>query len=223
MTERQSRPAVPAAQRISRRDVEVLDFIARFGFVSRMSLMKRWGEDRRQVVERTLRLRRLGLIEIHAGAWDGDTLHSPTGTGALLCDRLEPLASRAEHTEHLAVLAELAACEERLGKRVLSAHELGVMQTSEAAALCASLPDGGLRRPDMVVLGSRVRPEAVEVELTPRGTGELERLMCAWAAALAAGRAGAVTWRCGGAALARAEAAAQACASGSLAVRGLWR
>ena len=213
-----------ARLRLSRRDVEALDFIVRFGFVSRMALMKRWGEDRAEVLKRTARLERIGLIDIREGEWDRDTLHSPTAPGTRRCERSALAAAPDAWAEHHAIVAELAACEERLGRRVVSARELGAMEASEAAGLCASLPSGGLRRADMVVLSRDGRPEAVEVEVVPRDAEQLEELMRAWAAAISSGRLGAVTWRCGRGALQGAEATVELTAASPLvAVRGLWQ
>lgn len=204
--------------------MEMLDFIVRFGCASRMSLMKRRGEDRAEVVDRGVRLRRLGLINIQEGRWDGDTLHAPTKAGARSCGRDDLFDGVGRRAEHLAIVAELAACEERLGARTVSSREVFAMGGEEAHSFSAALPTGRLHRSDLIVLPHRGRPEAVEVEVVPRDPDRLDGLMRAWAEAVADGRVGGVTWRCGGGALPGAKAAVErAGATESVAVRDLWR
>lgn len=213
-----------ARLRLSRSDVEMLDFIVRLGCASRMSLMKRRGEDRAEVVDRGARLRGLGLINIQEGRWDGDTLHAPTKAGARSCSRDDLFDGVRRRAEHLAIVAELAACEERLGARTVSSREAFAMGGEEARSFSAVLPTGRLHRCDLIVLPHRGRPEAVEVEVVPRDPERLDGLMRAWADAVADGRLGGVSWRCDRAVLPGAEAALElAGAHGSVAVRGLWR
>jgi len=201
--------------------MEALDFIARFGFVSRMSLMKRWGEERRQLIERLGWLDSKGLVAISDGDWDGNALHSCTVAGLRVCGRSALAPPPRARAEPLAIVAEMAAIEERLGGRVVSGRELAA---TEAGGLCESAASERLLHPDLVILGAGSAPLAVEVEVAPRGAKQLEELMRTWAAAVAEGRFAAVSWRCSHAALSGAEAAADlAGASPSVLVRGLWR
>lgn len=211
-------------ERIYQCDLELLDFVARLGFVSRTALSKRTGASRSEVREREGRLRDAGLIEVHDGEWDGDTLHSCTAAGLRACGRDRLSLPDGVLAEQLSAVAEIAAAEERLGRRIVSAREIAAMQESgEGEALCASLGDGALRRPDMVRLGRDGLPNAVEVELEPRSPARLDQLMPAWRAAVAERRFASVSWRCSSAALAGCRAAARRTeAEAFVAVGELW-
>lgn len=222
-------PRAPSADRrlrIAQRDLELLDFIARFGFVSRLALMKRWGEERALVSERLARLARERLIAVREGEWDGDTLHLPTGAGARACGRAELLRPDDRRAERLALVATMAACEERLGKRVLSAREIvGMIRVDRYAgeSLCVVHDDGRVEPPDMVLTNRYSRPPEAVILLESMGLDPLRELLRTWGRAISEKRFAGITLRCGADVIDVArEAVSMEGVEATATVRGIW-
>lgn len=218
--------SVDGRVRIGQRDLELLDFIARFGFVSRMSLMKRWGEERARVSERLALLARERLIAVSEGGWDGDTLHSLTSAGARACGRGELVRPPDRCAERFAIVAEMAACEERLGKRVLSAREIEGMSRVDRYAsesLCVVHNNGRIEPPDMVRINPSGPPEGIVVLLEPMRLDPLIELLRSWGWAITEKRFAGVSLLCAAEMIDVArEAVSWDGAEATVKVQGLW-
>jgi DNA-binding MarR family transcriptional regulator len=186
------------SERINERDLEVLEFLARFGTVPR-EVVARWAGCGRSVTyERERRLRAAGLIEVVRGPGESDRLLLATPAGRRACGRPELAAARPSLAtlHHESLLADLGARLEIAGERVLSEREIVATERMEGSRLySADLGRGRVHRADLIRLGSD-GPEAIEVELTVKGAARLDALLRAWRFALAEGRLAAVTYRC---------------------------
>lgn len=186
---------------VSARDVEVLDFIVRFGLVSRAAVAA-WAATGRSVTfARERRLREAGLIEVGSQFWGGERLIVPTAAGVRLSGfgHLGPARFSGSSARHEAAVARLAAQMERQGRRVLSEREVIARERVEGRRLFSLEVEGGRRfhRCDLLGTGEEARaPEAIEVELTAKGTERLDLLMRSWRRAVAQGRFSRVVYRC---------------------------
>ena len=111
---------------ISFRDLQVLDFICRFGVVNRTAVQW-WAETGRSVtLDRERRLREAGLISAHPPIGRSGPLLAVTSRGLRLADRTElgPARVSVWSANHSIVCAQLAAHLERSGDEVLSEREL---------------------------------------------------------------------------------------------------
>jgi hypothetical protein len=193
-------PGGKRTERISKRDLEVLEFIARFGAVPR-SAVAIWAGTAQSVTRaRERRLREAGLIEVRSGVWGNGRLVACTKAGLRFCGRgdLPPARLALGSVGHESTVAEVAATFERRGDRVLSEREISVQEREEGARMFSAwLESGRFHRADLI----RSRedgspPEAIEVELTAKGAVRLDRLLRAWRRAVAERRLSGVVYVC---------------------------
>ena len=193
-------PGGKRTDRISQRDLEVLEFIARFGVVPRSAVAIWAGTARTVTIVREGRLRGAGLIEVRRGAGDHGPVAIATAAGLRACGRPELRTSRysAVTDNHDAVVAALAARMERDGDRLLSEREILARERAEGKrVLSAALSSGALHRADLIRVDEGGGPgEAIEIELTTKGAARLDELLRAWRRAVAERRLTRVVYRC---------------------------
>jgi hypothetical protein len=182
---------------INRRDIEVVQFLARWGTVPR-GVVNRWsGAGRSVAYERERRLRAAGLVEVISGV-EGGRLLMATRIGRQACGRPELAAARVSfgRLHHETVLATLGALLESDGDRVLSEREIAAAERAEGSRIySADLGHGRAHRADLVRLAPE-GPEAIEVELTSKGAARLDAILRAWRFAVAEGRLARVVYHC---------------------------
>jgi hypothetical protein len=187
--------------RVSARDVEVLGFIARFGLVSRAAVAA-WAATGHSVTfARERRLREAGLIEVGSQFWGAERLIVPTAAGLRLSgfQHLGRARFSASSARHEAAVAGLAAQMERQGRQVLSEREIIARERIEGRRLFSVEVEGGRRLHRCDLLGTEEgvgAPEAIEVELTAKGTERLDLLLRSWRRAIGQGRFSGVVYRC---------------------------
>ncbi len=139
-------PAGKRTDRISRRDIEVLEFIARFGVVPRSAVALWAGTARTATIVRERRLREAGLIEVRCGAWGEGKLMACTRVGLRVAGRgdLRPARFRLETVDHESSVAELAARWERGGVQTMSEREILARERAEGRRVLSSC---SLQRP----------------------------------------------------------------------------
>ena len=94
-------------------------------------------------------------------------------------------------------MAELAALFEREGQRLLSEREIVAREREEGERMfSARLESGKFHRADLVRTDEDGKPEAIEVELTPKGAARLDHLLRAWRRAVAEKRLSRVSYMC---------------------------
>lgn len=178
----------------------MLGFVARFGVVSREAAATWAGTAQSVTRERERRLREAGLIEVHAGVWGEGKLLVCTAKGLRVSGRreLSPGRFSLASVHHEARVAELAAMFEREGQEVLSEREILARERLEGERRLSARLDGGrFHRADLI----RKRedggaPEAIEVELTPKGAARLDKLLRAWRRAVAERRLSRIVYVC---------------------------
>ncbi len=185
---------------VSRRDVEVLGFIARFGVVPR-SAVATWADTGRTATfNRERRLREAGLVEVRCGVWGEGKLVACTRAGLRVAGRgeLRPARFRLEAVAHESSVAELAARLERSGVRTISEREILARERAEGKRVfSAALSSGRFHRADLIRVGEDGETrEAIEVELTAKGAARLDELLRAWRNAVAERRLARVVYRC---------------------------
>jgi hypothetical protein len=183
--------------RINRRDLEAVEFLARFGTVPR-DVLSGWSRSGRSVsYERERRLRAAALIEILPGV-DGRLLVA-TSAGRRACGRPELAAARPSPAtlRHETLLAALGARLELAGEQILSEREIVAAERAEGRRLySASMRHGRFHRADLVSLGEE-GAVAIEVELTVKSAPRLAAILRAWRFAVAEGRLAHVAYHCG--------------------------
>lgn len=193
-------PGGKRSDRISRRDLEVLEFIARFGVVPRGAVAIWAATGRSVTLERERRLREAGLVEVKVPFGGSERLVVCTSKGLKACGRRELRQSRVAPglVQHEAMVARLAARMERTGQRLLSEREiLAEERAAGRRTLSAALGDGRYHRADLIALDEHGSPrEAIEVELSTKGADRLDELLGGWAAAVAERRLASVLYRC---------------------------
>jgi hypothetical protein len=192
-------PGGKRTDRISKRDLEVLEFIARFGVVPRTAVATWAGTGRTVTITRERRLREAGLIEVSPGVGGSDRLLVCTKLGLRLAGRTDLRLARfsLQRVHHESVVASLAASLERAGDRTLSEREILARERAAGERVCsASLPRGRFHRADLVRLNADGGHEAVEVELTLKGASRLDELLRAWRRVVAEQRVKRVVYRC---------------------------
>jgi hypothetical protein len=193
-------PGGKRTDRISKRDLEVLEFIARFGVVPRSAVATWAGTSRTVTITRERRLREAGLIEVSPGIGESGRLLICTKLGLRLAGRTDLRLAQLslQRVQHESVVASLAASLERAGDRTLSEREILARERAAGERVfSASLSRGRFHRADLL----RVGPgddvlEAVEVELTTKGANRLDELLRAWRRAVAERRIKRVVYRC---------------------------
>jgi hypothetical protein len=184
--------------RINRRDLEVLEFLARFGTVPREVLARRSRCGRSVSYERERRLHEACLIDVVRGPGEGGRLLYATAAGRRACARPELAAARPSPAtlHHETTLAAFAARLELAGERLLSEREIVAAERAEGRRIySADLGHGRVHRADLLRLGPDA-PEAIEVELTAKGAARLDALLRAWRFAVAEGKVSRVVYHC---------------------------
>ena len=186
---------------ISQRDVEVLDFIARFGVVPR-SAVATWAATRRTTtITRETRLRKAGLIVVDRGFGNIGPLST---ANAGRSSRLWTRRSCRRHRSRSVFCATKRRSptwrrgwkgggEQLLSERQILAHE----RAAGDRVLSAALSGGRFHRADLVrVDGSGNALEAIEVELTAKKKDRLDEVLRAWRRVVGQEAVGGVTYRC---------------------------
>ena len=193
-------PGGKRTDRISERDLEVLEFIARLGVVPRSAVALWAGTARTVTITRERRLRNAGLIAVQPGYGLSDRLVLCTRAGLRASGHGELSTARVSLAtiRHEALVARLAAVLERGGAQVLSEREIVARERAEGERLLsAALSGGHFHRADLLRVGADGEPgEAIEVELTNKGAARLDQLLRAWRMAVAERRLNRVTYRC---------------------------
>jgi hypothetical protein len=202
---------------VSERDVEVLEFVARFGVVPRDAVAIWAGTARSMTARRERRLREAGLVEVVKPLAGQKTFLIATKLGLALCGRGELSKARLSpaNVRHFAATTRLAARKERAGAQLLSERELLAHERALGERdLSIRLPGGSHHRCDLVAIGKP--PTAIEVELSPKGSARLDQIVAGWREAVCRGRFARVLYLCSVVALPyverslrRAEAGAQ--------------
>jgi hypothetical protein len=185
---------------ISRRDLEVLEFIARYGVVPRSAVATWAGTGQTATLTRERRLREAGLIEVRCGVWGEGKLAAATASGLRASGRgeLRPARFSLASVWHDSAVAELAAALEQGGERTLSEREIEARERAEGKRLfSAQLSGGRFHRADLIrARADGTPPEAVEVELTVKGQARLDQLLRAWRRAVGEQRLSRVSYLC---------------------------
>jgi hypothetical protein len=174
-------PGGKRTDRISGRDLEVLEFVARFGTVPRDVVAKWAGTGRAVTAARERRLRESGLAEVLPGVGDTGRLVICTRSGLRAVFRGElPVPKFSPGTvRHTAEVARVGIELERDGATVLSEREvLAAERIAGQRIYSASMSERSFHRPDLVVVSEVV--EAVEVELTAKAPHRLDSILRAW-------------------------------------------
>lgn len=191
---------VRRSDQISPRDLEVLEFIARFGVVPRSALASWAGTARTVTIERESRLCRAGLIAVRRGYGEFNPLSCATRLGLLASGRgeLRPPRFSPALLDHEVLVAEHAAHLERAGERLLSEREIRARERAAGAPLFSALLDRDrLHRADLIQLSDHQQPPvAIEVELSTKGAARLDELLRAWRRAVLERLVSAVVYRC---------------------------
>lgn len=184
--------------RINRRDLEVLEFLARYGSVPR-PVLARWSRAGRSVAyERERRLRLAGLIEVLPGTAPAERLLIATSAGRRACGRPELAAARPSPAtlHHEVTLARFGAERELAGEQLLSEREIVAAERAEGERIySADLGRGRVHRADLIRLGPG-GPEAIELELSTKAAARLDAILRAWRFAVAEGRLARVAYHC---------------------------
>jgi hypothetical protein len=194
--------------RISQRDLEVLDFVARFGVVP-MELVGRWaGTARAVTAARERRLREAGLIEVRPGIGGSGrvVVCGRRGLRAVCREELGVPEPNPASFVHDVAAAHVAVGFERDGHRVLCEREIRAAERAEGKRIYSAEDNQGrYHRPDLVLLGER--PEAIEVELTAKSTHRLDAILRSWRSAIGYGQFASARYLCsaGGDAVCRAS------------------
>jgi len=173
-----------------------LEFVARYGVVPREVVAAWAGTAKAATAGRERRLRMEGLIEVGAGLGGSGRLLHATRDGLAAVGRKELRVPRpsAGAVRHEAAVARVGIWLEAGGHRVLSERELLAAERVEGRRIYSVRTGERLHRPDLVVIGER--PEAVEVELTPKAPRRLDVILRAWARAVASGQYEGVRYLC---------------------------
>ena len=186
--------------RISRRDLEVLEFVARFGVVSREAIASWAGTAQTCTLARERRLRDGGLIDVRCGVWGEGKIAASTRSGVVLCGRgeLRPGRFSLATVHHETAVSELAAAMEHAGERTLSEREIAAGEREQGKRIfSASLGEKRFHRADLLRVGADGGPpEAIEVELNAKGQARLDALLRAWRWAVGEKRLSRVVYRC---------------------------
>jgi hypothetical protein len=189
-----------ALGRVTARDVEVLEFVARYGVVPRDAVAL-WAQTARTMTwRRERRLREAGLLEI-AKPHSGEVpFLLATRDGLSFCTRDElPVAEISlASLGHFAAIARLAARLERAGETLISERELLAHERAFGErTFSVRLANGTLHRPDLISIppwstaaqwGRAVPTKPIEVELVQKGARRLDRILAGWRGQVRAGR-----------------------------------
>lgn len=190
-------PGGRRSERISQRDLEVLEFVARFGVVPREAVAMWAGTARAVTAARERRLREAGLIEVlpGLGASGRIVVCKRAGLRAVCREELPTPRPSLASLVHSALCAHVGAQLERDGRLVLSEYEIAARERAERKRIySAEVRDGRHHRPDLVALGDP--PEAIEVELSDKSNRRLDGILSGWRWAIAEKRFGRVRYLC---------------------------
>jgi hypothetical protein len=190
-------PGAKRTDRISQRDLEVLEFVARFGVVPREVVAIWAGTARAVTAARERRLREAGLIEVLPGIGNSGRIVvcKRSGLRAVSRDELPTPCPSPATLVHTAVTARVAAQLERQGHRLLSEREILARERAEGKRIySAEHSYKGFHRPDLVHLGEE--PEAIEVELTDKAARRLDEILRCWRRAVGRGQFSRVRYLC---------------------------
>ena len=173
---------------ISYRDLQVLDFICRFGVVNRTAVQWWAGTGRSVTLDRERRLREAGLIQVHPPIGRSGPLIAVTARGLRLADRSELGPSRVSvwSANHSVVCAQVAAHLEGAGDEVLSEREMLAEERrfgERCYSAMRSYPDRGWHRPDLyrfTIENGEPQEHVIEVELTTKAPERLVGILKAW-------------------------------------------
>ena len=190
-------------RRVSARDLEVLEFVARFGVVPR----ERGGEVGRDGSDGDVPAGEAAAGSGLAGGrrpWlSAEPVLTATAEGLAACGRDELSVAKVSPStlRHFSVLAHLAVDLESAGQQLLSERELRPTSGRWGGRdFSIQLPGSSSHhRPDLIALGEP--PIAIEVELSPKAGARLDKIVTAWSAAVQEGRFGAVRYLCSAEAL----------------------
>jgi hypothetical protein len=205
--------------RVNGRDLEVLEFIARFGTVPRQAAAEWSGVGRSVHLARERRLRLAGLLEVRHAFADHERLLVATAAGLRACGRAELRLARPSPATvgHEATLAHLGASLEHSGERLLSEREILALERAEGRRVfSAALGNDRAHRPDLIRLAPGDGAEAIEVELTTKGAARLDAILRAWRFAVAEQRFTGVVYHCSPRTRRFVEAAIERTATGQM-------
>jgi hypothetical protein len=191
-------PGGRRTDRISERDLEVLEFVARYGVVPRDAVASWAGTKKTVTWTRERRLLEAGLIRVLRpfGADGPILLCTRSGLRATGHEELPPARFSAATARHAAVSARIAAQLELAGECVLSERELAARERREnKRVFSAELSRGRFHRPDLVVVNGM--PTAVEVELAEKAPARLDEILRGWRRAVVLKKVADVVYRCG--------------------------
>jgi hypothetical protein len=193
-------PHGPRTDHISQRDVEVLEFIARFGSVPRAAVAT-WARTSRTVTftrERRLRIADLLTVRQETGA-ERERFVVATALGLRICGRreLRPARPSPATLHHELIAARLGAQLESRGERLRSEREIQASERAEGERIfSAELPGGRFHRPDLLQLVPGEPPRAIEVELSNKGAARLDGILRAWRFVVLEDRLSRVVYHC---------------------------
>lgn len=201
-------PGGRRTDRISQRDLEVLEFVARFGVVPRGAVGIWAGTARAVTAARERRLREAGLIEVLSGFGDSGRIVvcQRAGLRAVCREELPTPAPSPASLVHSAASAHVAAQLERKGHRVLSEREIAAIERAEGKRIYSAERRERFHRPDLVLLDDS--PVAIEVELTAKSPRRLQDILRAWRWTLGRNKFGLVRYLCSPRAFGAVERAA---------------
>jgi hypothetical protein len=190
-------PGGKRTDRISERDLEVLEFVARFGMVPR-EVVALWAGTGKAVTEaRERRLRLAGLVEVLPGVGDTGRLVLCTREGLRAVFRGElPVPRFSPGTvRHTAMVARVAVQLERESFQVFSEREIFARERAAGKRIfSAAIAGRRFHRPDLIVPADSA--EAIEVELTAKAAPRLDGILRAWRRAILEGKVGRVRYEC---------------------------
>jgi len=190
-------PGGKRTDRISERDLEVLEFVARFGTVPREVVALWAGTGKAVTAARERRLRLAGLVEVLPGVGDTGRLILCTREGLRAVFRGElPVPRFSPGTvRHTAIVARLAIDLERSSGVVLSEREIFSREKAARQRIfSAAMSPRRFHRPDLIVLADQA--EAIEVELTSKSAFRLDRILRAWRGAILERKVGSIRYCC---------------------------
>ena len=190
-------PGGKRTDRISEKDLEVLEFVARFGMVPREVVALWAGTGKAVTAARERRLRLAGLVEVLPGVGDTGRLVLCTREGLRAVFRGELPGPRFSPgtVRHAAAVARVAVQLEGEGHHVLSEREIFAEERAAGKRLfSAPMSERRFHRPDLVCLGDAVA--AIEVELTAKSARRMDHILRAWRHAILESKIGSVRYEC---------------------------
>jgi hypothetical protein len=153
---------------VSERDLEVLEFVARFGVVPRAAAARWAATGRTMTLRREKRLREAGLLAVQR-PWDAsDPVLVASRQGLMACGREELSTARVSLAtlHHFSVVAHLAAVLEGTGAQLLAERELRAHERALGKRqFSLTLPRGKHHRPDLVILPADPGSTLLEAEV----------------------------------------------------------